>query len=80
MPTLAPAPAPTEPSAGASALAATQADGDTLFALATGASGLAPDLTLLGALAAEVTARAVLRGVQQATGLPGLPALRDLAR
>ena len=58
----------------------TQADGDTLFALATGASGLAPDLTLLGALAAEVTARAVLRGVQQATGLPGLPALRDLAR
>ena len=58
----------------------TQADGDTLFALATGASGLAPDLTLLGALAAEVTARAVLRGVQQATGLPDLPALRDLAR
>ena len=58
----------------------TQADGDTLFALATGASGPAPDLTLLGALAAEVTARAVLRGVQQATGLPDLPALRDLAR
>ena len=58
----------------------TMTDGDTLFALATGASGKAAHPTLLGALAAEVTAQAVLRGVTQASGLPGLPAARDLAR
>lgn len=55
----------------------TMGDGDTLFALATGASGRAASVTLLGALAAEVTARAVLRAVRAATGLnqPGLPLL-----
>ncbi len=55
----------------------TLTDGDTLFALATGASGKTGHATLLGALAAEVTARAVLRGVTQAQGLsgPGLPTL-----
>jgi L-aminopeptidase/D-esterase-like protein len=60
----------------------TQADGDTLFALATGGSGRAASLTLLGALAAEVTALAVLRAVRAATtldaaGLPRLPAAGD---
>ena len=52
-------------------------DGDTLFALATGHSGRAPHLTLLGVMAAEVTAAAVLRAVRQAAGLsgPGLPTL-----
>jgi hypothetical protein len=34
--------------------------------------------TVLGALAAEVTARAVLNAMIHATGLPGLPSLRDL--
>ena len=58
----------------------TLADGDTLFALATGASGRRADLTLIGALAAEVTARAVLAAVHHASGLPGVPAARDLAR
>ena len=55
----------------------TLADGDTVFALATGASGLPGNVTLLGTLAAEVTARAVLRAVLQATSLdlPGLPQL-----
>ncbi|MEO7152340.1 MAG: P1 family peptidase [Burkholderiaceae bacterium] len=55
----------------------TQADGDTIFALATGASGQPGQLTLLGSLAAEVTALAVLRAVRQATALdtPGLPRL-----
>ncbi len=55
----------------------TQADGDTLFALATGGSGAAVSLTLLGALAAEVTTLAVLRAVRAATSLqgPGLPYL-----
>jgi len=58
-------------------------DGDTLFALATGTSGERGDLTLLGALAAEVVARAIRNGVRAATalaahGLPALPAMRDL--
>ena len=58
----------------------TMADGDTLFALATGRSGLAGEMTVLGVLAAEVTARAVLNAVRAATGLtePPLPAARDL--
>ena len=53
-------------------------DGDTLFALATGASGKPGNLTLLGALAAAVTARAVASAIRHACGLPGLPAARDL--
>lgn len=58
----------------------TMADGDTLFALATGASGLPGDMSVLGTLAAEVTARAVLNAVRSATGLttPALPGLADL--
>jgi len=58
----------------------TMADGDTLFALATGASGRPGDMTVLGALAATVTARAVLNAVRAATGLsdPPLPSARDL--
>ena len=54
-------------------------DGDVMFALATGASGLAGDMALLGALAAEVVGQAVLDAVRSATGLPGLPAWRDNA-
>lgn len=62
----------------------TMGDGDTLFALATGASGREASVTLLGALAAEVTARAVLRAVRAATGLnqtglPVLPSASDFA-
>ena len=53
-------------------------DGDTLFALATGSSGVPATTALLGALAAEVTARAVLSAVRHARSLPGLPAARDL--
>jgi L-aminopeptidase/D-esterase-like protein len=58
-------------------------DGDTVFALATGAAGparLQPGLTgLVGVLAAEVTARAVRHAVEHARGRAGCPALRDLA-
>jgi L-aminopeptidase/D-esterase-like protein len=54
-------------------------DGDTLFALATGAAGRTASLALVGALAAEATTRAVLSAVRHARGAPGLPALRDLA-
>jgi L-aminopeptidase/D-esterase-like protein len=57
----------------------TPLDGDTLFALATGRAGVPGNLTLLGALACEVVARAVVNAVHAATGLPGQPALRDLA-
>ncbi|MBX3607311.1 MAG: P1 family peptidase [Piscinibacter sp.] len=56
----------------------TMGDGDTLFALGTGATGRSANTTLLGALAAEVTARAVLRAVRAAVALPGLPAAADL--
>ena len=58
----------------------TQTDGDTLFALATGSSGRAVHLSVLGALAADVTARAVLNAVRSARGLadPPLPAASDL--
>ena len=58
----------------------TMADGDALFALATGGSGRPGDMTVLGVLAATVTARAVLNAVRAATGLaePPLPSARDL--
>ena len=61
----------------------TMADGDTIFALATGASGRRANTTLIGALGAEVMATAVLRAVRTATrlsgpGLPELPAAGDL--
>jgi len=55
-------------------------DGDTLFALATGRAGRVDDLSGLGAVAAELTARAIRRAVRAAEGLTayGLPAVRDL--
>jgi L-aminopeptidase/D-esterase-like protein len=53
-------------------------DGDTVFALATGTHAEAADITLVGALAADVVAEAIQQAVRQATGLPGLPAVRDL--
>src|SRR4051812_24626416 len=58
----------------------TIADGDTVFALATGTHAGEPDMLTLGALAADVMARAVVRAATQASGLPGLPAVRDLTR
>jgi L-aminopeptidase/D-esterase-like protein len=58
----------------------TPVDGDTVFALATGSHTADLNLLLTGSLAADVTAEAVLRAVRAATGLPGLPAVRDLAR
>lgn len=56
----------------------TMADGDTIFALATGASGRSGHVTVLGAFAAQVVTTAVLRAVRAARGLPGLPAAGDL--
>jgi L-aminopeptidase/D-esterase-like protein len=57
-------------------------DGDTLFALATGhapARVATETLALLGVLAANVTARAVLHAVEHAVGRPGCPAAREFA-
>jgi len=55
-------------------------DGDTLFALATGGSGRTLDAGVLGALAAEVVARAIRNGVRAAVAIerPALPATRDM--
>lgn len=62
-------------------------DGDTIFALSTarfaGASlpvGVAEPLALsmVGAMAAQTLARAVSKAIRAATGLHGVPALRDL--
>ena len=58
----------------------TPLDGDTIFALATGSLPGGADVMTIGALAAEIMAQAVVRAVRAATGLPGLPAARDLAR
>jgi len=49
-----------------------------VFAIATGGKPGDPDLVTLGALAADVMATAVIRAATQATGLPNLPAVRDL--
>jgi L-aminopeptidase/D-esterase-like protein len=55
-------------------------DGDTVFSLATGAWSGEVDVTLVGALAADVMAEAILRAVRLAESLPGVPAARDLGR
>lgn len=60
----------------------TMSDGDTLFALGTGLAGKSAGMLLLGTLAAEVTARAVVRAVLAAqavsVGDVTWPAARDL--
>jgi L-aminopeptidase/D-esterase-like protein len=61
----------------------TPVDGDTIFALATGKTTATLPPTVMGLLATEVTARAVLRAVHTATpvtgpGVPPLPCARDL--
>ena len=53
-------------------------DGDTLFALATGIHPGETDLTLIGALAADAVAQAIVRAVEAAESLEGFPAARDL--
>ena len=58
----------------------TVGDGDTVFALATGLWTGEADVTQIGALAADVMARAIVRAATEATGLPTLPAARDLKK
>ncbi len=59
----------------------TMGDGDTIFALSTGTSDIPADLSAIGAVAAVVMARAVVRAAMQATGIPelGLVTYRDYA-
>jgi L-aminopeptidase/D-esterase-like protein len=54
----------------------TPGDGDVIFTLATGAAG--SDAGQVGALAADVMADAIVRAARQATGVAGIPAVRDL--
>ena len=56
----------------------TSADGDAIFALATGVRTGPDDLDTIGNLAAEVMADAIVRAVRAATSIPGYPAIRDL--
>jgi L-aminopeptidase/D-esterase-like protein len=58
----------------------TPVDGDTIFALATGARPGTADVGQIGALAADVMAEAIVRAVRQATGAGGIPALRDVVK
>jgi L-aminopeptidase/D-esterase-like protein len=53
-------------------------DGDTIFALATGRSSSAANVTLIGALAAEAMAQAVVRAVKAAKRIEGLPSAAEL--
>jgi len=61
----------------------TMSDGDTLFMLGTGRAKTSPGMMVLGTMAAEVTARAVIRAIRAAEGVRAgklhLPAARDLA-
>jgi L-aminopeptidase/D-esterase-like protein len=57
----------------------TMADGDAIFALATGAIDNS-EVSRIGALAAEAMADAIVRAVQRATGIPGYPAAQDMSR
>jgi len=56
----------------------TSYDGDTIFALGTGAAGRAGNPLLLGMVAAEVMAIAVQRAVLAATAIAGYPVVADV--
>ena len=55
----------------------TPVDGDLIFALATNRQTGNADVGLVGALAAEAIADAIVRAARQATGIEGIPGLRD---
>ncbi len=56
----------------------TPSDGDTIFVLSTSQVEEGVSLLRIGALAADVTAEAILRAVRAATSLPGYPSVSDL--
>jgi hypothetical protein len=51
-----------------------------VFALSVGTASVPGGVLVVGAVAAEVTARAIVRGARLAQGLRGLPAAADLGR
>ena len=56
----------------------TMGDGDTVFSLGTGRWAGEANVTVIGALAAEAMADAIVRAATQATSSGGLPSARDL--
>lgn len=54
-------------------------DGDTIFALATGRNDAETDVLQLATLAARAVERAIVNGVEAATGLAGTPSAREWA-
>ena len=56
----------------------TMYDGDTLFAMSTGASPVVANVTAIGALAAEAVSAAIVRGVMMAASIPGYPGYREV--
>lgn len=58
----------------------TMGDGDTVFALATGRWEGEANVTVIGALAAEVMAEAIVRAATEAASLAGVTAARDLKK
>jgi L-aminopeptidase/D-esterase-like protein len=56
----------------------TVGDGDTVFALATGTWSGDANVTLIGALAADVMAEAIVRAVVKADSSHGVPSAREL--
>lgn len=54
----------------------TMHDGDAIFALSLGEK--TGDVTILGSMAAEVVADAIVRAVQQAETIAGIPAIKDV--
>jgi len=58
----------------------TMVDGDTIFALSTAKGGEAgvEDVTVIGSMAAEVVAVAVVRAATEAEALVGVPAAKDV--
>ena len=58
----------------------TQGDGDQVIAISTNRVKRDVSLTAIGSTAAEAAAHAIQRGVEQATGVPGWPAVRDVRK
>lgn len=56
----------------------TNGDGDQVLTLSTNRVKSSVSLTALGAVAADAASHAILRAVEQASGLDGWPAVRDL--
>ena len=55
----------------------TAGDGDTVFALATGRWSGEANVSLIGALAAEMLSEAIVRAAAKAESLGGAPAARE---